>query len=115
MVPGDEVVRAWNVKEDERVEEAAKLKAESALEAKSATSEDSSAGVAATTTVYPELGFAIRDGSGPSTSTASRPAESPDPEQAATASKMLLGVAVTGFILSDKRVSKYLHKKLKKK
>lgn len=113
MVPGDEVVRAWVKKDDQRIEEAARVKEED-VKSKGKVGEISSTGLVKTT-VYPELGFATRDVMGSSASTASGSAELPDPEQAATASKMLLGVAVTGFIMSDKRVKKYFQKKLKKK
>ncbi|EXJ88167.1 hypothetical protein A1O1_05095 [Capronia coronata CBS 617.96] len=63
--------------------------------------------------VYPELGFkAPSPNAASSSNTASTTSE---PGSGAAATQMFLGVAVTGFIMSDKRVRKYVEKKLRKK
>ena len=108
MFPGDEVVKEWVERENEREAERATGKAEEASTPK-APSNDSRA-EATGTALYPELGFAIK--SAKPSPVASTPA---DPEAAAAASKMFLGVALTGFVMSDKRVKKYVEKKLLKK
>lgn len=69
---------------------------------------------------YPELGFktaatATTAASGPSSRPAAKTSSSGPDGSGAAASQMFLGVAVTGFLMSDKRVRKYVEKKLKKK
>ncbi|OAL21079.1 hypothetical protein AYO20_11432 [Fonsecaea nubica] len=116
MFPGEDVVREWIVKEDEReraaAEEKKRLKAERAA-AQSAAPDDASMRTLSSGTPpgYSELGFATTKSTKPS------PVHSQvtDPSGAAAASKLFLGVAVTGFIMSDKRIQKYVEKKMRKK
>jgi hypothetical protein len=115
MFPGDDIVREWVESEDEKAAESARLrKEEMASQPKPTALMAPSSG--ADTAVYPELGFAT----GPSKATSasasqSATSESSSPGAAEAASKMFLGVALTGFIMSDKRVKKYAKKKLLKK
>ncbi|OQV08415.1 hypothetical protein CLAIMM_12693 [Cladophialophora immunda] len=115
MFPGEEVVKEWIEKEDERERAAAeekkkKIKAENA-ESKSASPEALNRGLpSGPPPGYSELGFATK-----STKPSTTQPGTMDPNGAASASKLFLGVAVTGFIMSDKRIQKYVEKKLFKK
>ncbi|KIW65787.1 hypothetical protein PV04_08012 [Phialophora macrospora] len=115
MFPGDDIVREWVESEDEKAAERARLtEEESASQSKPTALMDRSSGT--DTTVYPELGFATGPPKASSTSASPSAASEPlDPGAAEVASKMFLGAAVTGFIMSDKRVKKYVKKKLLKK
>ncbi|KAJ9615615.1 hypothetical protein H2200_001690 [Cladophialophora chaetospira] len=119
MFPGDDVVKEWIEQDDEKTKEQAKLREEeeNANQPKRESSHSSFVAQTAAmpTTIYPELGFATKDGPGRSAPTAPASAEPSDPGTAEAASKMFLGVAVTGFIMSDKRIRKYVQKKMKKK
>ncbi|KIW92110.1 uncharacterized protein Z519_07094 [Cladophialophora bantiana CBS 173.52] len=109
MFPGEDVVKEWVAKEDERESVAAEEKKKKAAEAVKAESIKSPPPAA-----YPELGFATTNSTTPSrtTMTTTTPQDTMSPEGAAAASKLFLGVAVTGFIMSDKRIQKYVEKKL---
>ncbi|KIY03348.1 uncharacterized protein Z520_00039 [Fonsecaea multimorphosa CBS 102226] len=118
MFPGEEVVKEWIEKEDERERSAAgeeekrkKSKAETAESSKSLPPASSS-GVPPSEPppAYAELGFATK-----STKPSTTHSDKTDPSRAAAASKLFLGVAVTGFIMSDRRIQKYVEKKLLKK
>ncbi|EXJ86958.1 hypothetical protein A1O3_03912 [Capronia epimyces CBS 606.96] len=62
---------------------------------------------------YPELGSKTTSLNAPSSS---KPASNhSDSGAGAAASQLFLGVAVTGFLMSDKRIRKYVEKKLNKK
>ncbi|EXJ57193.1 hypothetical protein A1O7_07540 [Cladophialophora yegresii CBS 114405] len=123
MFPGDEPVREWVESEDEKEAAAEKEKARVRDEEIEIVPQSkpvvlapspSPSGVqslGADTTVYPELGFAT----GPRKASTASVASQPSSPGAEAASKMFLGVAVTGFIMSDKRVKKYVKKKLSKK
>lgn len=117
MFPGDDVIRGWIQDDIERSKERAKLKEEedsAKLSKGEASNIWSEAETTVDTKVYPELGFATQDGPGPPALRAPASAQPSDPG-AAAASKMFLGVAVAGFIMSDKRVKKYVEKKMRKK
>ncbi|EXJ74268.1 uncharacterized protein A1O5_02564 [Cladophialophora psammophila CBS 110553] len=120
MFPGEDVVYQWVAKEDEWESAAAeeeekkkkkKKKAATAVKAESIKPPPPAA--------YPELGFATTNSTTPSRTmtmmTTTTPQDTMHPEGAAAASKLFLGVAVTGFIMSDKRIQKYVEKKLFKK
>lgn len=115
MFPENEVLEDWIANEGEREKQRlAEAEAEAATKSDALTvqhADDASPSSAtAIATEYPELGFKTK--ANPSGDAA--PAQSSD-SNANTAAQMFLGVAVTGFIMSDKRVRKYVEKKLKKK
>ncbi|KAG9769019.1 hypothetical protein KCU88_g7018, partial [Aureobasidium melanogenum] len=65
---------------------------------------------------YPELGFRSASARTPTTTTettGSTTRGQRDGDSSAAASQMFLGVAVTGFLMSDKRVRKYMEKQFK--
>ena len=108
MYPGPEVVQDWIDREPERLA-GNKAEADAKKQAAASVKQDSSSSNSFAATDYPELGFATPKDS----SSTLRPTTS-DHESSAAAGQMFLGVAVTGFIMSDKRVRKYVEKKLKK-
>ena len=108
MFPADEIVENWNEEEDLNAAEKARLTKENPLPLKS---EPSSSTAAAT---YPELGFAFKDSPSLSSTVSASP-KPPDPVAQEAAKKMFVGAAVAGFVMSDKRVKKYVQKKLLKK
>lgn len=110
MFPGDETVKEWNEEEDEREVERARVREEEKAAKLAAAPSDSAPNPMEATGSYPELGFAM----GSSKASSSSGPSSPEPG-AAAAGKMFLGVAVAGFIMSDKRVKKYVQKKMRKK
>ncbi|KAK7896879.1 hypothetical protein LTR67_004766 [Exophiala xenobiotica] len=115
MFPDKEVLEQWIAEDDERQRKrAAKKQAEAQIRAES---QNSPTGVAndptpPSTTTYPELGFRLADNkpsSEPPTDSA------PPASGAVTASQVFLGAAISGFVMSDKRVMKYVKKKFKNK
>ncbi|KIX01794.1 uncharacterized protein Z518_09521 [Rhinocladiella mackenziei CBS 650.93] len=121
MFPGIEVVQDW-VEKERREYEKEKLKlAEPEAEKTAKSTQSPSSGVskatttnAASTTTYPELGFKTKSSKPAPATSSSKTVSKPSDSSAAVASQMFMGVAVTGFIMSDKRVRKYMKKKLKK-
>ncbi|KAL6249115.1 hypothetical protein RBB50_004178 [Rhinocladiella similis] len=119
MFPDQEVLDEWIAEDDEHQKQvAAKRKARAEERAKAQKETDESPGdptsdtAATTTTAFPELGFKLADDA----TSSSHPTTSPPPASgAATASQVFLGAAIGGFVMSDKRVMKYVKKKLKKK
>ncbi|KIW56590.1 hypothetical protein PV05_05239 [Exophiala xenobiotica] len=115
MFPDKEVLETWIAEDDERQRKrAAKEQAEAQLGAKS---RNSFTGVAndptsPSTTTYPELGFRLADNK---PSQERPPASEPPASGAVTASQVFLGAAISGFVMSDKRVMKYVKKKFKNK
>jgi hypothetical protein len=109
MFPEQEVLQKWVDEEPARqLARQAKLEAEKETQVpKNASGLNKND---APTNVYPELGFATASTS----SSAPRNDTTPSNNQSTAAGQMFLGVAVTGFIMSDKRVKKYVEKKLKK-
>lgn len=110
MFPDQEALQKWVDEEPERqaakdVELEAKREAQLASKTASGPSID-----AASPAVYPELGFATA-ATPPSASNNSSTA--PSSGQGAAVGQVFLGVALTGFIMSDKRVQKYVEKKLR--
>jgi hypothetical protein len=101
MFPGDEVLAEWVAHEPQREEERTRI-----AKAETVNTQPPSRDSPPTVTSYPQLGFAIKS------SESSR--DPPRSGGGATAAQMFLGVAVTGFIMGDKRVNKYVEKKLKK-
>ncbi|OAP63468.1 hypothetical protein AYL99_02695 [Fonsecaea erecta] len=121
MFPGEDVVKEWIEKEDERERAAAeemkkkkkKIKADEAESSMSAPPEGVDRALpSGSPPAHSELSFATK-----STKPASTHSDTTTtaPNGAAAASKLFLGVAVTGFIMSDKRIQKYVGKKLRKK
>ncbi|ETI25772.1 hypothetical protein G647_02546 [Cladophialophora carrionii CBS 160.54] len=127
MFPGDETIREWVASEDEKAAAAAAEKERARLKDEEIASQSNphvlapspSLSSGADTMVYPELGFATgprkASSAAASASSSALAASQPSSPGAEAASKMFLGVAVTGFIMSDKRVKKYVKKKLSKK
>ncbi|KAK5052592.1 hypothetical protein LTR84_002457 [Exophiala bonariae] len=112
MFPEQDVLQKWVDEEPERQAAAAAAKAE--LEAKQEAQRSTKPARphldAAAPTVYPELGFATVA----TPLDASNCNPTPSSAQSTAVAQVFLGVAVTGFIMSDKRVKKYVEKKLKK-
>ncbi|KIW16965.1 hypothetical protein PV08_04156 [Exophiala spinifera] len=110
MFPGQEALDEWIAKNDElatkrKVQAEERAKAEKGLEGRSPDD---------ATATYPELGFKLADD--PTSAPPTQPTGSlPPASGATTAAQVFLGTAVGGFIMSDKRVMKYVKKKLKKK
>ena len=102
MFPEPGALEEWIAREEERV----RAEAGEAKKAEDATSPDSSPSAP-----YPELGFKFKSTQSESAASASKPSDS----SATAAGQMFLGMAITGFIMSDKRVKKYVRKKLLKK
>ncbi|KIW47635.1 uncharacterized protein PV06_00314 [Exophiala oligosperma] len=121
MFPDQVVLDEWIVKDDEHQKELAakrKAKAEERAKAVEKESDEDSADptAASTTTAYPELGFKMADDPTATSSSSGQPTNSLPPESGATtASQVFLGAAIGGFIMSDKRVMKYVKKKFKNK
>jgi len=111
MFPLEDALEEWIKEDDERDRERI-AEAEAEKEGK-ANENPSKVPTIATpsTTAYPELGFKTKSTSAPSSS---RETSQPSDSGAEAASKMFLGMAVTGFIMSDKRVRKYVQKEMKK-
>lgn len=111
MFPSAEELEEWVQKENERERER-RARAEAERERRSTDPSRQTPSVTPPSTiVHPELGFTTKSASSSSNSTWTPP---PSNSGAAVASKMFLGLAVTGFIMSDKRVRKYVEKKVKK-
>lgn len=109
MFPEKEVLQKWVDEEPARkVAIQAKLEAEKETKIPKVASDLKKN--EASTNVYPELGFAT------DTTSSSTPRDdtTTSNNHSAAAGQMFLGVAVTGFIMSNKRVKKYVEKKLKK-
>jgi len=115
MFPDKEVLETWVAEDDERQRKrATKKQAEAKIGAKSQNSLTGGANdpTPPSTTTYPELGFRLADNK-PSSE---RPtASAPPASGAVTASQVFLGAAISGFVMSDKRVMKYVKKKFKNK
>lgn len=118
MFPEQEVLQKWVDEEPERRRAAAARKT-AELEAKkeaqvSSTNASGPSIDAASPAVYPELGFATAATSAPaSNNNNTNSSTTPSSGQGAAVGQVFLGVALTGFIMSDKRVQKYVEKKLK--
>lgn len=110
MFPERAVLEEWLAKEDERQKEStAQTKARTV---NNSTSQNPDSGrEVPTTDKYPELGFKMgnRDISPSETADSASSASG-----AATASRMFIGAAFGSYIMRDKRVAKYVKKKLLK-
>jgi hypothetical protein len=119
MTPEQETLEDWVAKDDERQRERQSVAQDERKARSSADVAGSQLPEASNRTSspqqkdYPELGFKLGPSRTPPTSTnaSSQPSEE---SAAATASQMFLGAALSGFIMSDKRVKKYMKKHLKK-
>jgi hypothetical protein len=114
MFPGDEIVLTWAAEEERKAAEreeqrkAARVEASSGIDSNASPKPDSSPSA-----TYPELRFAMAHS--PSASTPSAAAREPAPAEVEAASRMFVGATVAAFVMSDKRVKKYVQKKLLKK
>ncbi|KIV89874.1 hypothetical protein PV10_07242 [Exophiala mesophila] len=116
MFPEQHVIDEWVDMEEERKKERELLAREkedqAALTKSDVASTSSTTSSVGSQPVYRELGFAT--GPGSSSKATSSQNHATDGSGAAAAN-VFLGAAVTGFIMSDKRVKKYVTKKLSKK
>lgn len=108
MFPEQEVLQKWVDEEPER-QAARKAELEAKKDAQLSRKAAKPDTVADSPIVYPELGFA----SATTPPLASSSSATPSSGQSTAVAQAFLGVAVTGFIMSDKRVKKYVEKKLK--
>lgn len=111
MFPEPELLQKW-VDEDPQRQAARRANLEAEGEAQAAKDASGSSTNNTSPNVYPELGFATVSTS--SSAAARGHNTTPSNGQGAAVGQMFLGVAVSGFIMSDKRVKKYVEKKLKK-
>ncbi|KEF59720.1 uncharacterized protein A1O9_04566, partial [Exophiala aquamarina CBS 119918] len=111
MFPEQDLLQKWV---DEEPQRQAARKADLETKEKAQATKDASGPSANNTppNIYPELSFATSSAA----SSAAAPGNNTTPSngQGAAVEQMFLGVAVSGFIMSDKRVKKYVEKKLKK-
>lgn len=110
MFPGTDVVDDWVSKAGDRDAER-EARARAKEEATAAELERAKA--SAPKPVYRELGFANAADSSSTSSVQGNPHANDG--SGAAAANLFLGAAVTGFIMSDKRVKKYVTKQLRKK
>jgi len=111
IFPEQDVLQKWVVEEPERqAAKKADLEAKEKAEAANAASASNTNNTSPND--YPELGFATVSSS--SSAAATRNDTPPNNREGAAVGQMFLGVAVSGFIMSDKRVKRYVARKLKK-